>query len=112
MLGFFISVWQTGFVDETAAARVERVKQEKGIFWESLANVTLEAAEWSCSQPYAKRARVECPVEEEYRAALQAATRALETVGVLLQRAPAPDWLPAHMELLQERIDTLKRHVL
>lgn len=63
-------------------------------------------------QPYAKRARVECPVEEEYRAALQAATRALETVGVLLQRAPAPDWLPAHMELLQERMDMLKRRVL
>ncbi|KAF6292499.1 hypothetical protein mRhiFer1_001774 [Rhinolophus ferrumequinum] len=103
---------KTGFVDETAAARVERVKQEKGIFWESLAKVTLEEAKWSCLQPYAKRARVECPVEEEYRAAVQAATRALDTVGVLLQRAPAPDWLPQHMELLQERIDLLKRRVL
>nr|XP_019571939.1 PREDICTED: uncharacterized protein C1orf112 homolog isoform X2 [Rhinolophus sinicus] len=103
---------KTGFVDETAAARVERVKQEKGIFWESSAKVTLEAAEWSCSQPSAKRARVECPLEEEYRAALQAATRALETVGVLLKRAPAPDWLPGHMALLQDRLDVLKRRAL
>ncbi|KAM5203196.1 FIGNL1-interacting regulator of recombination and mitosis isoform 2-T3 [Hipposideros larvatus] len=103
---------KTGFVDETAAARVERVKQEKGIFWESLATVTLEVAKWSSLQPYAKRARVECAGEEEYRAAVQAATGALEAVGVLLQKSPAPDWLPTEMELLQERVEALKRRVL
>lgn len=42
--------WQTGFVEETAAARVERVKQEKRLFWEPLANGTLEAAKWSSLQ--------------------------------------------------------------
>lgn len=41
---------KTGFVEETAAARVERVKQEKRLFWEPLANGTLEAAKWSSLQ--------------------------------------------------------------
>lgn len=31
--------WQTGFIEETEAAKVERVKQEKGIFWEPSAEV-------------------------------------------------------------------------
>lgn len=66
----------------------------------------------SSPQPYAKRARVECAGEEEYRAAVQAATGALEAVGVLLQKSPAPEWLPAEMELLQERVEALKRWVL
>lgn len=66
----------------------------------------------SPSQPYAKRARVECTGEEEYRAAVQAAAGALETVGVLLYKSPAPDWLPTEMELLQERVEALKRRVL
>lgn len=46
----FHDLRQTGFVDETAAARVERVKQEKGIFWGSLATLTLEEAKWSSLQ--------------------------------------------------------------
>ncbi|XP_058396079.1 FIGNL1-interacting regulator of recombination and mitosis isoform X1 [Diceros bicornis minor] len=103
---------KTGFVDETAAARVERVKKEKGIFWEPFAKVTVEEAKWSSSQPYAKRARHELPLEEEYRSAVQAATGALETVELLLQKSPAPDWLLMKMETLQERIDKLKRRVL
>ncbi|XP_044905047.1 uncharacterized protein C1orf112 homolog isoform X3 [Felis catus] len=41
---------KTGFVDETAAARVERVKQEKAIFWERFANVAVEEAKWSSLQ--------------------------------------------------------------
>ncbi|XP_016077004.1 PREDICTED: uncharacterized protein C1orf112 homolog isoform X2 [Miniopterus natalensis] len=103
---------ETGFVDETAAARVERVKQEKGIFWGSLATLTLEEAKWSSLQPYAKRARHEPPLEEEYRSALLAATGALEAIELLLRKSRAPDWLPEKMQLLQEKIDELKRHGL
>lgn len=53
MLGVYLifhDLWQTGFVDETAAARVERVKQEKAIFWERFANVAVEEAKWSSLQ--------------------------------------------------------------
>ncbi|KAJ8789095.1 hypothetical protein J1605_005018 [Eschrichtius robustus] len=103
---------QTGFVDETAAARVERVKQEKGTFWAPFAKVTVEEAEKSSLQPSAKRARHELPLEEEeYRSALQAATAALEAIESLLQKSPPPDWLLTKMETLQERIDKLKHHV-
>lgn len=45
----FHDLWQTGFADETATARVERVKQEKVIFWERFANVAVEA-KWSSLQ--------------------------------------------------------------
>lgn len=103
---------KTEFADETVAARVERVKQEKGIFWESLATVTLEEAKWSSLQPCAKRARLEPPAEEEYRSALQAATGALEAIEVLLRKSAAPDWLPSKMQLLQTKIDELRRHGL
>ncbi|XP_059530072.1 FIGNL1-interacting regulator of recombination and mitosis isoform X2 [Myotis daubentonii] len=103
---------KTGFADETVAARVERVKQEKGIFWGSLATVTSEEAKWSSSQPCAKRARHEPPVEEEYRSALQAAAGALEAIESLLQTSPAPDWLPTEMQLLQEKMDELRRRGL
>nr|XP_012639379.1 uncharacterized protein C1orf112 homolog [Microcebus murinus] len=103
---------KTGFVDETEAAKVERVKQEKGIFWEHFAKVTVEEAKRSSFQPYAKRARHESPLEEEYRSALQAVAEALETTESLLQKAPAPAWLLMEMEVLQERIDKLKRCIL
>ncbi|XP_044122865.1 uncharacterized protein C1orf112 homolog isoform X1 [Neovison vison] len=103
---------KTPLEDETAVARVERVKQEKGIFREHFAKVAVEAAKWSSLQPDAKRARQEFPLEEEYRSALQAASGALEAVESLLQKAPAPDWLPQKMEMLQERIDELRRRVL
>ncbi|XP_026942157.1 FIGNL1-interacting regulator of recombination and mitosis isoform X4 [Sagmatias obliquidens] len=102
---------KTGFVEETAAARVERVKQEKGTFWEPFAKVTVEEAKKSALQPSAKRARHELPLEEEYRSALQAATAALEAIELLLQKSPPPDWLLTKMETLQERIDKLKHHV-
>lgn len=62
-------------------------------------------------QPYVKRARHECSLEEEYRSALQAATGALEAIELLLQKSPPPDWLLVKMETLQERIDKLKCHV-
>lgn len=42
--------WQTPLEDETAVARVERVKQEKGIFREHFAKVAVEAAKWSSLQ--------------------------------------------------------------
>ncbi|XP_062961556.1 FIGNL1-interacting regulator of recombination and mitosis isoform X1 [Cynocephalus volans] len=103
---------KTGLVDETEAARVERVKQEKGIFWEPFAKVTVEEAKWSSLQPDAKRARHEVPLEGEYRSALQAAAGALEATESLLQKAPAPAWLLMEMEVLQERIDKLKRCIL
>lgn len=100
-----------GFVNETTAARVERIKQEKGIFWKPFAKVTVEEAKRSSLQPYVKRARHECSLEEEYRSALQAATGALEAIELLLQKSPPPDWLLVKMETLQERIDKLKCHV-
>ncbi|XP_042832930.1 uncharacterized protein C1orf112 homolog isoform X3 [Panthera tigris] len=103
---------KTGFVDETAAARVERVKQEKAIFWERFANVAVEEAKRSSLQPCAKRARRELPAEEECGSALQAASVALEAVELLLQKSPAPDWLVVKLEMLQERMDRLKRLVL
>lgn len=67
---------------------------------------------FSFFQPYAKRARHEFPLEEEYRSALQAVAGALETTESLLQKAPAPAWLLMEMEVLQERIDKLKRCIL
>ncbi|XP_059002299.1 FIGNL1-interacting regulator of recombination and mitosis isoform X1 [Mustela lutreola] len=103
---------KTGLEDETAVARVERVKQEKVIFQEHFAKVAVEAAKWLSLQPDAKRARREFPLEEEYRSALQAASGALEAVESLLQKAPAPDWLPQKMEMLQERLDELRRRLL
>ncbi|KAM7053509.1 FIGNL1-interacting regulator of recombination and mitosis isoform 7-T8 [Molossus nigricans] len=103
---------KTGFVDETAAARVERVKQEKGIFWGSSARVLSEEAQWPSSEPSSKRARHERPLEEEYRSAVRAARAALEAVGALLRTGPAPDWLPVEVLRLQEQVDELKRRGL
>ncbi|XP_047376413.1 uncharacterized protein C1orf112 homolog isoform X2 [Sciurus carolinensis] len=100
---------KTGFVDETEAAKVERVKQEKDIFWEPFADMTAEAAKGSSSEPYAKRARHEVPLEEEYRSALQEAAGALQATESLLRKAPAPAWLLMEMETLQERIEKIKR---
>lgn len=48
------------------------------------------------------------PFEEEYRLAFQAAAGALETTEMLLQQAPAPDWLVVELEALQEKIEKLK----
>ncbi|XP_037362407.1 uncharacterized protein C1orf112 homolog isoform X1 [Talpa occidentalis] len=103
---------KTGFVDETAAAKVERVKQEKGVFWVPLAKVTEKAVKWSSLQPHAKRARHEFPLEEEYRSALQAATGALEATELLIHKSPAPDWLLMELEALQERTEKIKCLVL
>nr|XP_035135800.1 uncharacterized protein C1orf112 homolog isoform X2 [Callithrix jacchus] len=103
---------KTGFVDETESAKVERVKQEKGIFWEPCANVTVDEAKRSSLQPYAKKARHEFPWEEEYRSALHTIAGALEATESLLQKGPAPAWLLMEMEVLQERMDKLKRYIL
>lgn len=46
----FHVLWQMGFVNETTAARVERIKQEKGIFWKPFAKVTVEEAKRSSLQ--------------------------------------------------------------
>ncbi|XP_044798974.1 uncharacterized protein C1orf112 homolog isoform X3 [Bubalus bubalis] len=100
---------KTGFIDETTAARLERIKQEKGTFWEPFAKVTQEETKMSSLQPCVKRARHELPSEDEYRSTLQAATEALEAIELLLQKSPPPDWLLMEMETLQERIDKLKR---
>lgn len=50
----FHGIWQARFVDETEAAKVERVKQEKGIFWEPTANMTVEEAKWPSLQVWVK----------------------------------------------------------
>lgn len=63
-------------------------------------------------QPCAKRARHEPPEEEEYRSALQAAAGALEAIESLLQKCPAPHWLPTEMQLLQEKAGELRRRGL
>ncbi|XP_037681306.1 uncharacterized protein C1orf112 homolog isoform X2 [Choloepus didactylus] len=103
---------KTVFVDESEAARVERVKQEKGIFWGPFAKVTTEEARGSSLQPCVKRARHEFPLKEEYKSALQTAKGALETIESLLQKSPAPDWLLMEIDAFQERIDKLKHHIL
>ncbi|XP_073078234.1 FIGNL1-interacting regulator of recombination and mitosis isoform X8 [Manis javanica] len=104
---------KAGCVEETAAARVERVKQEKGVFSGPFANsAAAEGAKGSSSQPYAKRARPASPLEEEYRSALRAAAGALEVLEVLLPKAPAPDWLLGSVELLQQRLGGLRRGLL
>ncbi|XP_030743635.2 uncharacterized protein C1orf112 homolog isoform X2 [Echinops telfairi] len=103
---------KTGLVAETEAARVERVKQERGVFWEPFVKGTMEEARWSPLEPCAKRARRAFPLEEEYRTALQKATGALEVIEALLQKCPAPDWLPVEMEALQERLTELTRCLL
>ncbi|XP_064139024.1 FIGNL1-interacting regulator of recombination and mitosis isoform X9 [Loxodonta africana] len=118
---------KTGLFDETEAARVERVKQEREVFWEPFVKVTREEARWlslqsgyygiTCptsliSQPCAKRARQEPPLEEEYRSAVETAAGALEAVESLLQKSPAPDWLLMKMEALQGRIEKLRRCLL
>uniref|UniRef100_A0A8C8T9W9 FIGNL1 interacting regulator of recombination and mitosis n=1 Tax=Peromyscus maniculatus bairdii TaxID=230844 RepID=A0A8C8T9W9_PERMB len=99
---------KTGLVDETEAAIVDRVKQEKGTFGEPAAKVTVGEANGLALQPCTKRARQELPFEEEYRLAFQAAAGALETTEMLLQQAPAPDWLVVELEALQEKIEKLK----
>ncbi|XP_036090566.1 uncharacterized protein C1orf112 homolog isoform X2 [Rousettus aegyptiacus] len=103
---------KTGLVHETAAARAERAKREKGLFWVSSARAQSGAAERPPLQPYAKRARPGCPLGEEYGAALQAAVGALDTLESLLRQAPAPDGLLSGLEMLHGRIDELKRRVL
>lgn len=100
---------KTGFIEETEVAKVERVKQEKVLFWERFAKVTTEESKWPPSQPSAQRARPELLLEDEYRSALLAAAGALEATESLLQKAPAPPWLLMEMEALQERIEKLKR---
>ncbi|XP_060053909.1 FIGNL1-interacting regulator of recombination and mitosis isoform X2 [Erinaceus europaeus] len=101
---------KTGFIDETEPARVERVKQEKGIFWETIAKVA--EVKWSSLQPFAKRARLECSLEEEYRATCQAAAEALEDLELLLHKSPAPDWLLPRLEGLQGRMEGLRCRLL
>ncbi|XP_028386836.1 uncharacterized protein C1orf112 homolog [Phyllostomus discolor] len=102
---------KTGLVSETAAARAERVKQEKRVFCQCPARVASGGGARSPSpQPPAKRARGEPRLEEEYRSALRAAMGALEAIGSLLRRCPAPDWLPREMQLLQEKMGELQRH--
>ncbi|XP_077013037.1 FIGNL1-interacting regulator of recombination and mitosis isoform X2 [Tamandua tetradactyla] len=103
---------KTGFVDETEAARVERIKHEKDIFWAPFAEMTIEESGWSSLQPCTKRARQEFPLEEEYKSALQTAKGALDAIKLLLQKSTAPDWFLMEMEALQERIDKLKHHIL
>ncbi|XP_045694379.1 uncharacterized protein C1orf112 homolog isoform X2 [Phyllostomus hastatus] len=100
---------KTGLVGETAAARAERVKQEKGVFCQCPARAASGGARSPSPQPHAKRARGEPRLEEEYRSALRAATGALEALGSLLRRCPAPDWLPREMQLLQEKMGELRR---
>ncbi|XP_023574995.1 uncharacterized protein C1orf112 homolog isoform X3 [Octodon degus] len=102
---------KTGFIEETEAAKVERVKQEKDIFREPSAKVSVEVTKWSSLQTCTKRARHEFPLEEQYRSALQTAEKGLEVTESLLQKAPAPPWLLAEMEALQARIEQLKRSV-
>ncbi|XP_069867310.1 FIGNL1-interacting regulator of recombination and mitosis-like isoform X2 [Dipodomys merriami] len=104
---------KSGCVDEAEAAKVERVKQEKAVFWVPFAEVTEAETKQSSLQPSAKRARHDLPLEEEeYRSALQAATRALEATESLIQKTPAPAWLLMEMETLQQRIERLKRQIL
>ncbi|XP_004865298.1 uncharacterized protein C1orf112 homolog isoform X4 [Heterocephalus glaber] len=102
---------KTGFIEETEAAKMERVKKEKGIFREPSAKVAAEVPKGSSLQTCAKRARHEFPLEEQYRSALQAAVRGLEDTESLLQKAPAPAWLLVEMEALQARIEQLKHTV-
>ncbi|XP_036057709.1 uncharacterized protein C1orf112 homolog isoform X3 [Onychomys torridus] len=99
---------KTGLVDETEAAIVDHAKKKKGTFWEPAAKVTGGEANGLALQPCTKRARHELPFEEEYRLAFQAAAGALETTEMLLQQAPAPDWLVVELEALQEKIEKLK----
>ncbi|KAM4861564.1 FIGNL1-interacting regulator of recombination and mitosis isoform 2-T2 [Thomomys bottae] len=103
---------KSGCIDETEAAKVERVKKEKAVFWEPFAEVTLAEVKQSSLQPCAKRARHDFTLEEEYRSALQAATGALEATESLLQKTPAPAWLLIEVEALQERIKRLKHQLL
>lgn len=63
-------------------------------------------------QPNAKRARPDRPLGEEFGAALQAAGAALDAIESLLHRAPAPDGLLSDLEVLQGRLEELKRRVL
>lgn len=100
---------KTGLVGETVAARVERVKQEKRVFCRCPARAASGGAGLSSPQPHAKRARGEPRLEEEYRSALWAAAEALEVLGCLLRRSPAPDWLPREVQLLQEKMGELRR---
>ncbi|XP_033621556.1 uncharacterized protein C1orf112 homolog isoform X1 [Fukomys damarensis] len=103
---------KTRFIEETEAAKVERVKQEKSIFREPSARVAAEVPKWPSLQTCAKRARHEFPLEEQYRSALQAAVRGLEDMESLLQKAPAPAWLLMEVEALQAQIEQLKCSML
>uniref|UniRef100_A0A4X2K960 FIGNL1 interacting regulator of recombination and mitosis n=1 Tax=Vombatus ursinus TaxID=29139 RepID=A0A4X2K960_VOMUR len=100
---------KTRMVDETARARVDRIKQEKRVLNGHFVKVKVEREGClSTLQPRAKRIRQEFPLEEEYRSTLQIAEGALEAVQLLLQRSPAPGWLTVKLEELQMKINTLK----
>ncbi|XP_074078074.1 FIGNL1-interacting regulator of recombination and mitosis isoform X2 [Macrotis lagotis] len=100
---------KTRLVDESAWARVDRIKQEKDVLNGHFVKVKVERE--SCLlavQPCAKRIRQEFSLEEEYRSALKTADGALEAVQLLLQKSPAPGWLTGKLEELQAKIETLK----
>nr|XP_004658950.2 uncharacterized protein C1orf112 homolog isoform X1 [Jaculus jaculus] len=100
---------KTVLVEETEAAKVDRVKQEKCLLSGLLTKVTAAEGQGSSPEPCTKRARYDFPLEEEYRSAVQSAAGALETTELLLKKAPAPGWLRMEIEALQERIERLKR---
>ncbi|XP_054977657.1 uncharacterized protein C1orf112 homolog isoform X2 [Sorex araneus] len=95
---------KSGLGEETAAARLERVKRERSVFAAPLAAAAAEPP----SEPPAKRA---CPgpPEAPLRAALQAAGQALGTLESLLRAGPTPGWLPAQLTVLLRRTEALGR---
>ncbi|XP_068950847.1 FIGNL1-interacting regulator of recombination and mitosis isoform X2 [Petaurus breviceps papuanus] len=100
---------KTRLADETACARVDRIKQEKQVLNGHFVKVKVERERClSTLQPCAKKIRQEFPLEEEYRSTLQTAEGALEAVQLLLQRSPAPDWLTVKLEELQTKINALR----
>ncbi|XP_055964555.1 FIGNL1-interacting regulator of recombination and mitosis [Sorex fumeus] len=96
---------KSGLREETAAARLERVKREKCVYAAPLA---AGAAAESPLEPPAKRA---CPglPEATLRAALQAASQALDTLESLLCVGPAPGWVAAQLTPLLRRAEALGR---
>uniref|UniRef100_A0A6I8N3B3 FIGNL1 interacting regulator of recombination and mitosis n=1 Tax=Ornithorhynchus anatinus TaxID=9258 RepID=A0A6I8N3B3_ORNAN len=95
--------------DEPTEARAERVKQERSVVNQHLVHMKTEETR-SDFQPSAKRPCQERPLQEQLEAALLTADEALATVQLLLQKIPAPGWLPGTLVKLQARIANLEKN--
>uniref|UniRef100_A0ABM5G9Q7 FIGNL1-interacting regulator of recombination and mitosis n=1 Tax=Pogona vitticeps TaxID=103695 RepID=A0ABM5G9Q7_9SAUR len=104
----FIS--KTHHVEETAEARMERMKMENAVLRCHLLGGTADQPPALVVEPSPKRACYS-PREAQYKSAVDTVEEALEAVKLLLQRGPPPTWLPKKLETLQMELNSLKNSI-